>query len=59
MDREPTELDHYIKKADLEIKIVKHKLEVGARPQLNCVNYYKNQTFAFVFMGKEDQIQCE
>lgn len=28
-----------MKKADLEINIPKHKLEVGVWPQVNCFNY--------------------
>lgn len=41
-DKEMADLDRQIISADLYIKVLKHKLEVGARPQVNCVNYLNN-----------------
>lgn len=32
----------YVLFLDLEIKILNHKLEVGALPKKNCDNYLKN-----------------
>ncbi|KAK3528333.1 hypothetical protein QTP86_032014 [Hemibagrus guttatus] len=34
--------DRQIQKADLEIDILKHKLELGVWSQVNCINYWKN-----------------
>ena len=33
-------LDHQIRRPDLEIEILEHKLEVGAWSQVNYVNYW-------------------
>lgn len=56
-------LDCQIRKTDLEIKILSNDLEVGAWPQVNCVNYWDNTKASFlllVFVGnKEDRIKCE
>lgn len=37
-DREMADLERQIKKVDLEIKILKNKLELDAWPQVYCVN---------------------
>ena len=38
-DKEMLYLDRQIRRADLEIEILEHKLEVGAWSQVNYVNY--------------------
>ena len=38
-NKEMQYLDRQIRKADLEIEILEHKLEVSAWSQVNCVNY--------------------
>lgn len=38
-----------LKKADLEILIVKNKLEVGTWPQVNCVSFLNNITKTYIF----------
>lgn len=39
-DKEMQYLDRQIRRADLEIEILEHKLEVGAWSQMNYVNYW-------------------
>ena len=39
-DKEMLYLDRQIRRADLEIEILEHKLEVGAWSQVNYVNYW-------------------
>lgn len=39
-NKEMQNLDRQIRRADLEIEILEHKLEVGAWSQVNYVNYW-------------------
>lgn len=44
-DKEMLYLDRQIRRADLEIEILEHKLEVGAWSQVNYVNYINYWNF--------------